>query len=143
MSSPFSCDIGAAWPTWEALTRPQPIAERRPAHAKSDWPQPGYRLLILWPACTLTDYDKVPARPLCNITLILHLLTCSLMGPWIFYHLMGGGVVENPLLTRHIDFVARNRKCIRKLVRNDNESISVNFSLRSILRPPEVIKHQI
>ena len=39
--------------------------------------------------------------------------------------------------------VAKNEKCVLKLVINHYESISVNFSLRSALRPPEVIKGQI
>ena len=48
-----------------------------------------------------------------------------------------------PHLTRPLGVVARTRKSIRKLVKNNFETTSVNFSLRLILMSPEVIKGQM
>ena len=48
----------------------------------------------------------------------------------------GGGVSEHPLhLSRLLLVVEKNGKSVRKLVKNDYETISVKFSLRSKLWP--------
>ena len=48
----------------------------------------------------------------------------------------GGGVKHPPRLSRLLLVVEKNGKSVRKLVENDNETISVNFSLMSKLWPP-------
>ena len=45
-----------------------------------------------------------------------------------------------PLLSRLTGVVARNGKSVRNHAKNNYEITSVNFSLRSILESPEVIK---
>ena len=47
----------------------------------------------------------------------------------------GGGVFEHPRLSPLLSVAEKNEKSVRKLVKNDYETISVNFSLRSKLWP--------
>ena len=74
-----------------------------------------------------------------------HELTRALLGLWIFHHLQeGGGVFEHPTpLSQPVLVVEKKEKNIRKLIKNDYETTSVIFSLRSILRSLEVIIGQI
>ena len=69
----------------------------------------------------------------------------------IFHHLLGRGggdwegwCSNTPRLSRLLLVVEKNGKNVRKLVNNDYETISVNFSLNlrtargAVIRPPQV-----
>ena len=71
-------------------------------------------------------------------------LTCAPLALQIFHHLLGrGGVFNYPRLSRLLLVIEKNGKSVRKLVKNDYETVSVNFSLQSKLRPPEPKNCQI
>ena len=79
-----------------------------------------------------------------------HLSECCLPVPWwgsgfstSWWGVGGWGYWDPPLLTRLLDVVARTEKCVQKLVRNHYESISVIFSLRSILKSLQVTNGKI
>ena len=65
-------------------------------------------------------------------------LTSAPLALQIFHHYWGwggvGGLVKTTRLSRLLLVVEKkNGKSVRKLVKNDDETISVNFSLRSKL----------
>ena len=51
----------------------------------------------------------------------------------ISHYLLGGGGLNTPRLSRLLLVEEKNRKSVRKLVKNDYETISVKFSLSSKL----------
>ena len=100
-------------------------------------PPPGRGLNIEWVVLKNLDGKVLLKPPPPKIE-----LTRALMGVWIFHDLMGG-LLRNPLVTRLLEVVARNRNMRSKARRKSLRKYLVNFSLRSISRSPEVIKGQI
>ena len=86
------------------------------------------------------DHASPQVRSLCAVIRCVSrnvMLTRTLLAVAVTFHDMLGGTPSNSAPR------CRSReteKCVRKLVRNHYENIYVNFSLKSILRSPEVIK---
>ena len=86
------------------------------------------------------------SRPVWYLSVRLHLhtwatnaLTRAPLALQVFHHLLGGGggvVFEHPLYLGSYWSQRKTEKSVRKLVKNDYETNSVNFSLKSKLWPP-------